>query len=564
MTRTFHLAPLALLLASCATVNPAPTYDLIVRNGTIVDGSGGQPFTGDVGVRGDRIVAVAPHLDGVAPRTIDATGLAVAPGFVNMLSWANDSLIEDGAGESDVRQGVTLEVMGEGWSEGPLTEKMVADSLKQQGDIKHPISWRTLRQYQTFMEQRGIAPNIASFVGATTVRMHELGEDDVDPTPAQLAKMQNLVRAAMNEGAMGLGTSLIYAPATFAETPELIALATASAQCGGMYISHMRNESDNLIESVDELIAIAKASGGPAEIYHLKQAGRGNWGKLDGVIQRVEAARAAGVRVSANMYTYVAGATGLDAAMPPWVRAGGYDAWAARLKDPKIRARVIAEMKVKPVGWDNLYYQAASPDRVLFLEFKNPALKQYTGKTLAEVAKLRGTSPEDTAIDLVIADGTRVGTAYFLMDEANVARQTALPWMSFGSDAEASAPRGKFLLSSTHPRAYGNVARLLGKYVRDEHRLSLAEAVRKLTSLPAANLGIKDRGLVRPGMMADLAIFDPATIADKATFEQPQQFAVGMRHVVVNGQPVLLDGEMTEARPGRAVHGPGTGRCPPQ
>ena len=564
MTRTFHLAPLALLLASCATVNPAPTYDLIVRNGTIVDGSGGQPFTGDVGVRGDRIVAVAPHLDGVAPRTIDATGLAVAPGFVNMLSWANDSLIEDGAGESDVRQGVTLEVMGEGWSEGPLTEKMVAGSLKQQGDIKHPISWRTLRQYQTFMEQRGIAPNIASFVGATTVRMHELGEDDVDPTPAQLAKMQNLVRAAMNEGAMGLSTSLIYSPATFAETPELIALATASAQCGGMYISHMRNESDNLIESVDELIAIAKASGGPAEIYHLKQAGRGNWGKLDGVIQRVEAARAAGVRVSANMYTYVAGATGLDAAMPPWVRAGGYDAWAARLKDPKIRARVIAEMKVKPVGWDNLYYQAASPDRVLFLEFKNPALKQYTGKTLGEVAKLRGTSPEDTAIDLVIADGTRVGTAYFLMDEANVARQTALPWMSFGSDAEASAPRGKFLLSSTHPRAYGNVARLLGKYVRDEHRLSLAEAVRKLTSLPAANLGIKDRGLVRPGMMADLAIFDPATIADKATFEQPQQFAVGMRHVVVNGQPVLLDGEMTTARPGRAVLGPGTGRCPPR
>ena len=564
MTRTFHLAPLALLLASCATINPAPTYDLIVRNGTIVDGSGGQPFTGDVGVRGDRIVAVAPHLDGVAPRTIDATGLAVAPGFVNMLSWANDSLIEDGAGESDVRQGVTLEVMGEGWSEGPLTEKMVADSLKQQGDIKHPISWRTLRQYQTFMEQRGIAPNIASFVGATTVRMHELGEDDVDPTPAQLAKMQNLVRAAMNEGAMGLSTSLIYSPATFAETPELIALATASAQCGGMYISHMRNESDNLIESVDELIAIAKASGGPAEIYHLKQAGRGNWGKLDGVIQRVEAARAAGVRVSANMYTYVAGATGLDAAMPPWVRAGGYDAWAARLKDPKIRARVIAEMKVKPVGWDNLYYQAASPDRVLFLEFKNPALKQYTGKTLGEVAKLRGTSPEDTAIDLVIADGTRVGTAYFLMDEANVARQTALPWMSFGSDAEASAPRGKFLLSSTHPRAYGNVARLLGKYVRDEHRLSLAEAVRKLTSLPAANLGIKDRGLVRPGMMADLAIFDPATIADKATFEQPQQFAVGMRHVLVNGHPVLIDGEMTNARPGRAVHGPGTGRCPPR
>ena len=564
MTIMVRIAPLALLLASCVSINPAPTYDILIRNGTIVDGSGGAPFAGDVGIRGNRIVAVAAHLDGVAPRTIDATGLAVAPGFVNMLSWANSSLIEDGAGESDVRQGVTLEVMGEGWSEGPLNEKMVADELKQQGDIKHPISWRTLRDYQSFMERRGIAPNIASFVGATTVRMHELGEDDVDPTPAQLATMQNLVRAAMNEGAMGLGSSLIYAPATFAETPELIALATASAQCGGMYISHMRNESDQLLESVDELIAIAKASGGPAEIYHLKEAGRGNWGKLDAVIQKVEAARASGVRVSANMYTYIAGATGLDAAMPPWVRAGGYDAWAARLKDPKVRARVIAEMKVKPVGWDNLYYQAASPERVLFLEFKNPALKQYTGKTLAEVAKLRGTSPEDTAIDLVIEDGTRVGTAYFLMDEANVARQVSLPWMSFGSDEAAQAPRGNFLKSSAHPRAYGNVARLLGKYVRDEHRATLADAVRRLTGLPTSNLGIKDRGLVRPGMMADLAIFDPATIADTATFDKPQQFAVGMRDVLVNGQLVLLDGEMTTARPGRAVLGPGTGRCPPR
>ena len=564
--------PLALLLASCAAVPtptvPTPTvpspagFDTLIRGGTIVDGSGGQPFTGDVGLRGDRIVAVAPHLDGTAARTIDATGLAVAPGFVNMLSWANASLIEDGAGESDIRQGVTLEVMGEGDSEGPYNEHMVADALKQQGDIKYPISWRTVRQYQQFMERRGIAPNIASFVGATSVRTFVLGEDDVDPSPVQLAQMQNLVRSAMNEGAMGLGTSMIYAPATFAETPELVALATASAQCGGMYISHIRNESDQLLESVDELITIARESGGPAEIYHLKEAGRGNWNKLDGVIQRVEAARASGVRISADMYTYIAGATGLDAAMPPWVRAGGYDAWAARLKDPTVRARVIAEMKVKPVGWDNLYYQAASPDRVLFLEFKNPALKQYTGKTLAEVARLRGTSPEDTAIDLVIADGTRVGTAYFLMDEANVARQVALPWMSFGSDAAAQAPRGNFLKSSAHPRTYGNVARLLGKYVRDEKRLSLAEAVRKLTSLPTSNLGIGDRGLIRPGMHADLAIFDPATIADKATFEQPQQFAVGMRHVFVNGRAVLSDGEMTAERPGRAVLGPGTGRCP--
>ena len=564
MTRTFHLAPLALLLASCATVNSAPTYDVIVRNGTIVDGSGGQPFTGDVGISGDRIVAVAPHLDGVAPRTIDATGLAVAPGFINMLSWANDALVEDGASESDIRQGVTLEVMGEGNSEGPYNDKMVADTIAQQVDVKHPIPWRSLRGYWDYLEHKGIAPNVASFVGATSVRTYVLGEDDVDPTPAQLAQMQNLVRDGMDQGAMGLGSSLIYAPATFAETPELIALATASAQCGGMYISHMRNESDHVLESVDELIAIARASGGPAEIYHLKQAGSGNWDKLDGVIQRVEAARAAGVRITADMYNYTAGATGLDAAMPPWVRAGGYDAWAARLKDPVQRARVIAEMKVRPVGWDNLYFQAGSPDKVLFLAFKNPALKQYTGKTLAEVAKLRGTSPEDTAIDLVIADGTRVGVAYFLMSEANVARQVALPWMAFDSDESSQAPRGVFLKSNTHPRAYGTFARLLGKYVRDEQRTTLADAVRRLTSFPAANLGIKDRGLVKPRMMADLAIFDPATIADTATYANPQQFAVGMRHVLVNGQPVLLDGEMTTARPGRAVLGPGTGRCPPR
>lgn len=554
---------LALLATTAATRPPAaPAFDTLIRGGTIVDGSGGAPFTGDVAIRGERIVALAPHLAGTARLTIDARGLAVAPGFINMLSWANETLIEDGAGESDIRQGITLEVMGEGESEGPYTDKMVANALTQQGDLKHPIPWRTLSQYQNFMQRRGIAPNIASFVGATTVRTFVLGEDDVDPSPTQLVRMQNLVRAAMNEGAMGVGSSLIYAPAAFAKTPELIALATASAQCGGMYISHLRNESDDLLPAVDELIAIAKASGGPAEIYHLKQAGRGNWRKLDAVIARVEMARAAGIRITADMYTYTAGATGLDAAMPPWVRAGGYAAWAKRLHDPAIRARVVAEMKQKPVGWDNLYYQAASPDRVLFLEFKNPALKPYTGKTLAEVAKLRGTSPEDTAIDLVIEDGTRVGTAYFLMDEANVTRQVALPWMSFGSDSGAQAPRGAFLKSSSHPRTYGNFARLLGRYVRDEHRLSLAEAVRKLTSLPAANLGIRDRGRIAPGMHADLAIFDPATIADKATFDHPQQFAVGMRDVLVDGVPVLLGGKMTQARPGRAVLGRGTGKCP--
>jgi N-acyl-D-amino-acid deacylase len=371
------LVPIAaLLLTSCTSIQPAPGYDILVRGGTVVDGSGGAPFTGDVAIKGDRIVAVAPHLAGTAPRIIDATGLTVAPGFVNMLSWANDALVEDGAGESDIRQGVTLEVMGEGNSEGPYNEKMVADALSQQVDVKHPIPWRTLGGYFAFLEKRGIAPNVASFVGATSVRTYVLGEDDVDPTPAQLAQMQQLVRQAMNEGAMGVGSSLIYAPATFAETPELVALATASAQCGGMYISHMRNESDHVLDAVDELITIARASGGPAEIYHLKQAGRGNWDKLDPIIARVEAARASGTRVTADMYNYTAGATGLDAAMPPWVRAGGYEAWAKRLKDPAVRARVKAEMKERPVGWDNLYFQAGSPDKVLFLAFKNPALKQ--------------------------------------------------------------------------------------------------------------------------------------------------------------------------------------------
>jgi N-acyl-D-amino-acid deacylase len=559
------LLPLALLFATSAappSVAIREPYDVIIRDGLIVDGSGGEPYVGDVGIRDGRIAAVAPELDGLAPKMIDASGLAVAPGFVNMLSWANDALVEDGAGESDIRQGVTLEVMGEGNSEGPYTEKMVADALSQQVDIKHPISWRTLGGYFDFLEKRGIAPNVASFVGATSVRTYELGENDVDPTAEQLHRMQNLVRQAMNEGAMGVGSSLIYAPATFAETPELIALATASAQCGGMYISHMRNESDDVLKATDELIEIARASGGPAEIYHMKQAGTGNWAKLQPMIDRIEAARAAGIRITADMYTYTAGATGLDAAMPPWAREGGYDKWAARLKDPAMRAKVAAEMKVRPVGWDNLYFQAGSPDRVIFLAFKNPALKKYTGRTLADVAKERGKSPEETAMDLVVEDGTRVGTAYFLMSEDNVARQVALPWMAFDSDESAQAPRGVFLKSNTHPRAYGNFARLLGKYVRDEKRTTLADAVRRLTSFPASNLGIKDRGLVKPGMMADLAIFDPATIADKATFDNPQQFAVGMRHVFVNGQAVLLDGKMTAARPGRAVRGPGTGRCP--
>lgn len=547
----------ALFLASAA---PQPAYDLVIRGGTIYDGSGGAPFSGDVAIRGDRIVAVG-RVSERGAREVDAKGLAVAPGFINMLSWATDSLVADGRSQSDIRQGVTLEVFGEGWSMGPFTPAMKAQYEQRQGDIKYKVGWTTLGEYLGFLEKRGVSPNIASFVGATTVRIHELGERDVDPTPEQLDRMRALVRQAMNEGAMGVGSSLIYAPANYAETPELIALATESAKCGGMYISHMRNESDALLEAVDELIEIARKSGGPAEIYHLKQAGAANWNKLPAVIERVEAARNAGVRITADMYTYTAGATGLNAAMPLWVQDGGLEAWIARLKDPAIRARVVAEMKQPGQGWENLRLQAGGDDKVLLLAFKNPALKPLAGKTLAEVAKMRGKSPEETAIDLVIEDGSRVGTAYFLMDEKNVARQTALPWMAFGSDAGSEAPEGVFLKSSTHPRAYGNVARLLGKYVREEKTTTLQDSVRRLTSFPAANLGIRDRGTLKPGYFADLAIFDPKTIADRATYAQPHVYAVGMRHVFVNGVQVLKDGQHTGATPGRAVWGPGKGRC---
>ncbi len=562
MLRSFGFALLAasLVLPGCATNPLAPAYDVIVRDGTIYDGGGGAPYVGDVAIRGDRIVRVGGDIAGAAATEIDARGLAVAPGFINMLSWATESLIQDGRGQSDIRQGVTLEVMGEGWSMGPLNPEMKRLLVERQDDIKFPVTWTSLGEYLGFLERKGVAPNVASFVGAATVRIHELGERDVDPTPEQLSRMRALVRRAMNEGAMGVGSSLIYAPGNFAETDELVALATESARCGGMYISHMRSEGDRLLEAVDELIEIARRSGGPAEIYHLKMAGRDNWNKLPQVVRRVEAARAGGLRVTADMYTYTAGATGLDAAMPLWVQEGGVERWIERLKDPAVRARVAAEMKRPGQGWENLY-RGAGADKMILVGFKNETMKQHTGRTLADMAKLWGKSPEETAMDLVVRDGSRVGTVYFLMSEDNVRRQVRLPWMSFGSDAEARAPEGVFLRSSTHPRAYGNFARLLGRYVRDEKLLPLQDAVRRLTSLPAANLGLQDRGALKPGHFADLAIFDPAGIADRATFEAPQSYATGMRHVLVNGVRVLRDGEHTGATPGRFVRGAGAGRC---
>lgn len=557
-----RLVALAVSALLCSAAAPAPSdesYDVVIRNGTIYDGTGAPGRIGDLAIRDDRIVAVG-KVAGRGRSEVDARGLAVAPGFINMLSWATESLIADGRSQSDIRQGVTLEVMGEGSSMGPLNPRMKADALKRQGDLKFPINWASLGEYLGMLEKKGVSTNVASFVGAETVRVHELGEDDVDPTPAQLERMKALVTTAMNEGAMGVGSSLIYAPGTYAETPELIAITAAAARCGGMYISHLRSEGDRLIEAIDELVEISRKSGARAEIYHLKMAGRGNWAKYDQAIARIEAARAAGLSITADMYLYTAGATGLDAAMPTWVQAGGLEAWIERLKDPATRARVAAEMASPGRGWEN-FFAGAGPDGMLLVGFKNEALKPLTGKTLTEIARMRGKSAAETAMDLVVEDSSRVGTIYFLMDEANVAREVTLPWMSFGSDEGSEAPEGVFLKSGTHPRAYGNFARLLGKYVREEKRLPLAEAIRRLTSLPAGNLRIRDRGTLRVGTFADVVIFDPARIADHATFARPQVYATGVRDVFVNGVQVLKDGAHTGATPGRVVRGPGYQRC---
>jgi N-acyl-D-amino-acid deacylase len=550
----FVLAVAGLALSSAA---PPASYSVLIRGGMIYDGSGAQPYVGDVAVRGDKIVYVGPHAPGRATKVIDATGKAVSPGFINMLSWATESLIADGRGMSDTVQGVTLEVMGEGNSMGPLNPAMKRLAVQRQGDIKYPIRWASLGQYLEYLQRKGITPNVASFVGATTVRVHELGEKDVDPTAAQLLRMRGLVRQAMKEGALGVGSSIIYAPASYAETPELIAITSEAGKCGGMYISHMRSEGNKLLEAIDELITISKQSGAPAEIYHFKQAGEPNWRKIDAAIGKVEAARANGQRITADMYTYTAGATGLDAAMPTWVQSGGLEAWIKRMKDPAVRARLVKEMRTPSNDWENLLLLAGSPDRVLLIAFKNPKLKPLTGKTLAEVAKMRGKSPEETAMDLVIEDDSRVGTVYFLMSEDNVKREAGLPWMSFGSDEQSEEPAGIFLKSSSHPRAYGNFVRVLAQYVRKDKVATLPDAIRRLTSLPATNLGIRRRGSLKPGYYADVVVFDPAEVQDHATYEKPKQLATGVDDVFVNGVQVLRNGKHTGAKPGRFVRGPG-------
>lgn len=533
----------------------AAIHDILIRGGTVFDGSLNPPVVADVAIDADRITAIGDLADRKAHRIINASGLAVTPGFINMLSWASESLLVDGRSQSDIRQGVTLEIFGEGTSMGPLNPRM-KDELIRRADGQYDVAWTSLGEYLEHLERVGVAPNVASFVGATTVRIHELGYADRSPTKAELNNMKWLVRQAMLEGALGLGSSLIYAPAFYAQTEELIALAQTVADYDGTYISHMRSEGNRLLESIDELIQIARQTGVNAEIYHLKVSGTDNWHKLDSVIEKIEAARAAGLAISANMYTYTAGSTGLDAAMPPWVQEGGYSAWRGRLSDPETRAEVIRTMQTPSDEWENLLLLAGA-DKTLLVGFRNPQLRQFTGQTLAQVAAMRGQSPAATAIDLVIEDGSRVQVVYFLMSQENVARTVALPWVSFGSDAGSIAAEGEFLQTSTHPRTYGNFARLLGKYVREEQRLTLTEAIHKLTALPARNLKIIYRGEIKPNYFADLAIFDPATITDHATFEHPHQYATGMRHVLVNGELVLLNGEHTNLTPGRVVRGPG-------
>jgi N-acyl-D-amino-acid deacylase len=557
MKNNKHLIALILLIVLVLGCTETKTYDILIKNGQILDGSGGASYIGAIGINADTIVAIGTLENAKGIQEIDATGLAVAPGFINMLSWATESLIIDGKSESDIRQGVTLEVMGEGWSMGPLNEEMRQQELSVQKDYTYPIEWTTLGEYLEFLEAKGIAPNVASFVGATTLRIHEMGEANRPPTPKELENMKALARTAMEEGAMGIGSSLIYAPAFYADVEELIALCKIASEYDGMYISHMRSEGDYWLEAIDELLQIASEANIPAEIYHLKAGGKDNWSKWETAIAKIDSARSAGLHITTDMYTYTAGATGLDASMPPWVQEGGYGKWAERLQDPAIRKKVISEMKAKGKGWENLYFAAGSPEKLILNSFRNDSLRYLTGKTLGEVAKIRGTSPEETAIDLVIQDSSRVGTVYFLMSEENVKKQIALPYMSFGSDGASIAPVAPFTNSSPHPRSYGNVARLLGKYVREEKVISLEEAIYKLSGLPASNLKLKKRGKLAVGNYADLAIFDANVIIDKATFDNPHQFAEGMIHVFVNGEQVLKEGAHTGAMPGRVVRGPG-------
>src|SRR5438552_14614446 len=532
-------------------------FDVIIKGGTVYDGTGGVGHVADVAIRGDRVVGVGGFGSAVAKKTIDARGLAVAPGFINMLSWSNESLIQDGRSQSEIRQGVTTEIMGEGESMGPLNDRMKTRLIREQTDIKFEIKWNTLAEYLHYLERRGISCNVASFIGATTIREYVIGFEDKPPTPEQLDAMRELVRKEMEAGALGIGTSLIYPPAFYAKTEELIELCKVAAKYQGKYISHMRSEGNQLFEALDELLRIAREANIPAELYHIKAAGKKNWPKVDELLARIERAQKEGLNVRANMYTYTAAGTGIDACLPPWTEDGGYPALFKRLRDPATREKIAAEVKTPGDAWENLYLAAGSPDKILLVGFKSEKLKPLTGKSLAEVAKVRGKDPVETIMDLIAEDESRISAIYFEMSEENVRKEMTKPWISFGSDEASQAPEGVFLKSNPHPRAYGNFARVLGKYVRDEKVLPMKEAIRRLSGLPATNLGLDRRGFLKEGMFADVVVFDPATIADRATFEKPHQYAVGVKHVFVNGVQVIKDGEHTGAKPGRALWGPG-------
>jgi N-acyl-D-amino-acid deacylase len=561
MKLTKHIGVLAIaalaalvLLAACA--KPA-SYDVILRGGTVYNGSGDAPFVGDVAINGDTIAALGDLGAARGTTEIDVTGLAVAPGFVNMLSWAVESLIEDGRSQSEIRQGVTLEVMGEGDSMGPLNDDMKAALVRTQGDIRYDIEWTTLGEYLEFLEKRGIATNVASYIGSATPREYVIGHEDREPTAEELEQMRDLVRQAMEEGAMGVASSLMYPPGLFARTDELIALSEVAAEYGGVYASHMRDEGAHMLQAIDELLTIARQAGIRAEIYHLKSSGRRNWPVFDEAVAMIERARAEGLEITADVYTYPAGSTGLNASVPPWVQEGGFEASVERMQDSAVRKKIIAEMRETSDEWENMYLAAGSPENILLVSFKSDELKPLTGKTVAEVAELWGTGPEETILDLIVRDGSRVGTVYFTQSEDIVRKAVALPWVSFNSDAASQAPEGAFLQSNPHPRAYGSFARVLGKYVRDEKLISLEEAIRKLAALPAQTLRIERRGELKEGYYADVVVFDPQTIRDHATFAEPHQYATGMVHVFVNGEQVLEDGEHTGATPGRVVRGPG-------
>ncbi|HTD01736.1 MAG TPA: D-aminoacylase [Chthoniobacterales bacterium] len=550
----------SLLLAATSVSILAADFDVIIKNGAVYDGSGGEAQHVDLAIRGDRIAGVGDYKNARAKTVIDARGLAVAPGFINMLSWSTESLIQDGRSQSEIREGVTTEIMGEGESMGPLNEELKKRMLREQSDIKFDIKWNTLAEYLQYLEKRGISCNVASFIGAATIRENVIGFEDKVPTAEQLDQMRELVRKEMEAGALGIGTALIYPPAFYSKTDELIELCKVAAKYRGKYISHMRSEGNQLLEAFDELLRISREAGIPAEVYHIKAAGEKNWGKIDNLLSQIEAAQKEGLNVRANMYTYTAAGTGLDACLPPWTEEGGYPALFKRLRDPATREKIAAEVKIDSDKWENLYIGAGSPDNILLVAFKSEKLKPLTGKTLATVAKMRGKDPITTIMDLIAEDESRIGTIYLVMSEENVKKEIAKPWISFCSDEASQAPEGVFLKSNPHPRAYGSFVRVLGKYVRDEKVITLPEAIRRLSAFPATNLGLDHRGMLKEGMFADVVAFDPATITDHATFEKPHQYATGVKHVFVNGVQVIKDGEHTGAKPGRALWGPGKAR----